>query len=162
MLGSRRGVGSVWVAGRWPSFLSVPIHGERRPCVAAVRRRDSWVWSPRMRPAWCSPLSPSGVRRICVRTGAWWAYSEGNRMVARDLLVRRGCRCSRASSSRPFQSEYQRTFCPLGGFRAPGRRVTPRSGLRPGGTRYLVDSASSHMLVSKIKPCMSKYKHSIL
>ena len=23
----------------------------------------------------------------------------------------------------------------------------------------LVDSASSHMLVSKIKPCMSKYKH---
>ena len=24
--------------------------------------------------------------------------------------------------------------------------------------RYLVDPASSHMLVSKIKPCMSKYK----
>ena len=23
---------------------------------------------------------------------------------------------------------------------------------------YLVDSSSSHMLVSKIKPCMSKYK----
>ena len=34
----------------------------------------------------------------------------------------------------------------------------------PFGTRapqkdsYLVDPASSHMLVSKIKPCMSKYK----
>jgi hypothetical protein len=27
--------------------------------------------------------------------------------------------------------------------------------------RYLVDSASSHMLVSKIKPCMSKYKQFI-
>ena len=27
-------------------------------------------------------------------------------------------------------------------------------------TRYLVDPASSHMLVSKIKPCMSKYKPS--
>jgi hypothetical protein len=27
---------------------------------------------------------------------------------------------------------------------------------------YLVDPASSHMLVSKIKPCMSKYKLSIL
>ena len=26
----------------------------------------------------------------------------------------------------------------------------------------LVDSASSHTLVSKIKPCMSKYKHSYL
>ena len=25
-------------------------------------------------------------------------------------------------------------------------------------TNYLVDPASSHMLVSKIKPCMSKYK----
>jgi hypothetical protein len=24
---------------------------------------------------------------------------------------------------------------------------------------YLVDPASSHMLVSKIKPCMSKYKY---
>jgi hypothetical protein len=27
-----------------------------------------------------------------------------------------------------------------------------------GNGRYLVDPASSHMLVSKIKPCMSKYK----
>ena len=27
---------------------------------------------------------------------------------------------------------------------------------------YLVDSASSHMLVSKIKPCMSKYTQIIL
>ena len=25
-------------------------------------------------------------------------------------------------------------------------------------SRYLVDPASSHMLISKIKPCMSKYK----
>ncbi len=28
-----------------------------------------------------------------------------------------------------------------------------------GARSYLVDPASSHMLVSKIKPCMSKYKH---
>ena len=27
---------------------------------------------------------------------------------------------------------------------------------------YLVDPASSHMLVSKIKPCMSKYKRLVL
>ena len=27
-----------------------------------------------------------------------------------------------------------------------------------GGSRNLVDPASSHMLVSKIKPCMSQYK----
>jgi hypothetical protein len=42
---------------------------------------------------------------------------------------------------------------PLGG----GSRV-PLGG--PALGSYLVDSASSHMLVSKIKPCMSKYKHS--
>ena len=44
----------------------------------------------------------------------------------------------------------------------------PRSAERsPSGRRsaehstssYLVDPASSHMLVLKIKPCMSKYKH---
>jgi hypothetical protein len=29
---------------------------------------------------------------------------------------------------------------------------------RPEAIRYLVDPASSHMLVPKIKPCMSKYK----
>ena len=33
-----------------------------------------------------------------------------------------------------------------------------RRGLSCEGS-YLVDPASSHMLVSKIKPCMSKYKH---
>lgn len=31
-------------------------------------------------------------------------------------------------------------------------------GVRRTHGSYLVDSASSHMLVSKIKPCMSKYK----
>ena len=31
-------------------------------------------------------------------------------------------------------------------------------GILPVKDGYLVDSASSHMLVSKIKPCMSKYK----
>ena len=40
--------------------------------------------------------------------------------------------------------------------------VTPVRALAapvPGKDSYLVDPASSHMLVSKIKPCMSKYKH---
>ena len=35
-------------------------------------------------------------------------------------------------------------FCPLGHWQME--------------SSYLVDPASSHMLVSKIKPCMSKYK----
>ena len=37
-------------------------------------------------------------------------------------------------------------------FRVPSR----------GSAGYLVDPASSHMLVSKIKPCMSKYKRLVL
>ena len=37
-------------------------------------------------------------------------------------------------------------------FHASGRGITSSSS-------YLVDPASSHMLVLKIKPCMSKYKH---
>jgi hypothetical protein len=31
-------------------------------------------------------------------------------------------------------------------------------GIKTKKESYLVDPASSHMLVSKIKPCMSKYK----
>jgi hypothetical protein len=47
---------------------------------------------------------------------------------------------------------------------APRHGVTPWVLAHPAAVQdsYLVDSASSHMLVSKIKPCMSKYKHSIL
>ena len=37
----------------------------------------------------------------------------------------------------------------------PGRAAVGRRG---DSDSYLVDPASSHMLVSKIKPCMSKYK----
>ena len=43
--------------------------------------------------------------------------------------------------------------------RPSGEESNPRRGVA--GDRdesYLVDPASSHMLVSKIKPCMSKYK----
>ena len=45
--------------------------------------------------------------------------------------------------------------------RGPRRRRNLFSGVRRGSWlngSYLVDPASSHMLVSKIKPCMSKYK----
>ena len=34
--------------------------------------------------------------------------------------------------------------------------------MRSTTSTYLVDPASSHMLVSKTKPCMSKYKKTIL
>jgi hypothetical protein len=51
-----------------------------------------------------------------------------------------------------------------GGAGSPATPVAKRNASASGRTApralgsYLVDSASSHMLVSKIKPCMSKYK----
>ena len=61
-------------------------------------------------------------------------------------------------------------FFPLRGGEAAGRcagrrsvggaagRARPVDSGSRGSAGYLVDPASSHMLVSKIKPCMSKYK----
>ena len=42
---------------------------------------------------------------------------------------------------------------------AAGTRQSDRRRMPWSSSSYLVDPASSHMLVSKIKPCMSKYKH---
>ena len=49
--------------------------------------------------------------------------------------------------------------CLVRGFRGERGLVSDQA-LSPRGQSagYLVDPASSHMLVSKIKPCMSKYK----
>ena len=63
--------------------------------------------------------------------GTWMARSRGS--IRFGWSVRVGC-----SSPLPITKLYP-----------------PRAGFEDS---YLVDSASSHMLVSKIKPCMSKYK----
>ena len=39
-----------------------------------------------------------------------------------------------------------------------GEGISDEASCRSMKDGYLVDPASSHMLVSKIKPCMSKYK----
>ena len=78
--------------------------------------------------------------------GGWYAASPGLRRVCClgsgpilfDHFLGRGLRGSRPSS--------------VEGHLYSGAE----------NVRYLVDSASSHMLVSKIKPCMSKYKQFIL
>lgn len=49
-----------------------------------------------------------------------------------------------------------------GASASPSPREFRGDGLAGAPDSYLVDPASSHMLVSKIKPCMSKYKHFIL
>ena len=59
-----------------------------------------------------------------------------------------------------FRVENQReNTTDLGGSREPCPSCkTPGKGHFSDRSSYLVDPASSHMLVSKIKPCMSKYK----
>jgi hypothetical protein len=50
----------------------------------------------------------------------------------------------------------------LASTRVPGAPAAGRAPATSSVVNYLVDPASSHMLVSKIKPCMSKYKLLIL
>jgi hypothetical protein len=77
----------------------------------------------------------------------------GNRS---DGLLRKRARRSRRS----------RIHCTANTPRSGGRSGAGARGPGPGASAvqrsYLVDPASSHMLVSKIKPCMSKYKQFIL
>lgn len=72
--------------------------------------------------------------------------------------VRRATRGSAVRGPPPFQSITTLTASAVPPC-APGAVLRSALG-RPDGPQdsYLVDSASSHMLVSKIKPCMSKYK----
>ena len=97
--------------------------------------------------------------------------------IASDSLVRLGEESARTREKSLFRarrrfgaalprSGSRRFHAPAFDERVPSRapaRGTVRSALRlsaqaPVKGSYLVDPASSHMLVSKIKPCMSKYK----
>ena len=95
----------------------------------------------------------------CART-APGELSGGNWNGREGPAVRPRCRRGRELH---LPCHRQLTSAPPGvvsGGRVP---VAPAARARPPGPEgsYLVDSASSHMLVSKIKPCMSKYKQSI-
>jgi hypothetical protein len=104
------------------------------------------------------PIAPTKPLRTspqntCVRTGSE-GLSGGNWMVVRVSLVRRGCRCGRVDNKlagRPWRQE---------------RILNTRTAQHPRGGESLLNRkgciASSHMLVSKIKPCMSKYKQLVL
>ena len=76
-----------------------------------------------------------------------------------QLLVAWICR-SRYDKATPLQRINAR--CSFGSNACSDRgrpRTSSLGGLVSVSCSYLVDPASSHMLVSKIKPCMSKYKH---
>ena len=74
-------------------------------------------------------------------TGTWYLFSVASRSVLRDSL---------RSSCKPVSLTI-RAAPPSGGCGST-------SCSDAFGESNLVDPASSHMLVSKIKPCMSKYK----
>lgn len=84
-------------------------------------------------------------------------WSSASRRCAGAEPRRSGASCAPARW-------HQLSFWPLRGSCRPGVGgvlTSPRAPRAAKGS-YLVDSASSHMLVSKIKPCMSKCKHFIL
>ena len=108
-----------------------------------------------------------GVFRRCLRCGPalrgfLWGQMDGRSAAPRCAG---GARRGRAAAAAPSGLRY--VLGPLRGALETGdapRPLLEAGGRGPGlpGSSYLVDSASSHMLVSKIKPCMSKYKHFIL
>ena len=106
---------------------------------------------------------PPGGARALRRTGSWgtqWGQSDGR------LASSRYAAAPSRSGARSPQPLVYRTLPPpsLGGlpplWHVPALWVAGGPGEVQ--VRYLVDSASSHMLVSKIKPCMSKYKQLVL
>ena len=133
-----RGGGGRTGAGRSPTRLApsprppgLPPQPGAGPVIAAGRRR----WRLR-----CRLSEPS-------------ACPQG---ALPPLVARRGeLRCPGASA--PGGPNPAVAPC-SGGDASWSVACAPPTGPSRG---YLVDSASSHMLVSKIKPCMSKYKHSI-
>jgi hypothetical protein len=125
-------------------------------CVAYPLRRNSEAMSSLFAPR---PLGGAGS------TSRWAPVFQARRF---------GCRGPRATA-RALGCGTRRghggAFPPL----LPDRSVVPRYARRPSPSRpvgfrgaragggvakecYLVDPASSHMLVSKIKPCMCKYE----
>ena len=85
---------------------------------------------------------------------------DGSARRARAALLRLKQQPYHAAHTRACSRECSRGRCGVrarcAGHSSARRRVCPRASALQGS--YLVDPASSHMLVSKIKPCMSKYK----
>ena len=130
----------------YPSIADSGGYGRCGFRLMGVPRRSASSWS-----SMCQPRSaPRGAPRVPVADLAL-GNSVGAIGMAPGALPVRWRRPRRVGCvSHPF---HDIPAPPLSGVAAG----PPRG---PALGSYLVDSASSHMLVSKIKPCMSKYKHS--
>ena len=93
------------------------------------------------------------------------ADCASNRLCARAFYNARAVSlyCVTLSEFAPLQASCLRVWNARKSRPHPKAGALTTSEPRLGGTSgYLVDPASSHMLVSKIKPCMSKYKRLVL
>ena len=118
---------------------------------------------------WERGVSGSGGARACSREGAGARATPTHSIhCARTCCSQRGSVRVARAAMRPFAWARR---CARVSRRSVARsvalrvvRVSPLEywGVARGSAGYLVDPASSHMLVSKIKPCMSKYKRLVL
>ena len=107
-----------------------PSRGSRAARRPGKAGRAAWGKKSRFRVR--APLSPRWGKKSRPRVRALFGTAVWDAFAGRENTA--------ARPQRPGRST----------VRGPGHGLTY--------CRYLVDPASSHMLVSKIKPCMSKYK----
>ena len=145
----------------WPSvppalggMVPGPLWPRRGPSSNLPRR---W-WCPRCLACWLDHGCPP--RR---RWGAegWLSLSVTGPEVTSPAGMSSRCLVAVAAGLQsPVVQQKEHAAGPTGDGEPGGDRLRPAPPEWPAGG-YLVDSASSHMLVSKIKPCMSKYKQTI-
>ena len=103
------------------------------------------------------PVSQREPGRRTVKAAA--SFATVGRSIDRRKRTRAG-RSVTEGSVRCWMNDARAAWAPRSiGYRTGDRAGDSFGRCRPMGQRsYLVDPASSHMLVSKIKPCMSKHK----
>ncbi|KAJ9293613.1 hypothetical protein DTO271G3_7692 [Paecilomyces variotii] len=147
---------------RWPlASITAQIPGGRPSVVAAVRRRDRGrLPSFRGADAAAGPGPVMGAGSGRLRADRPWRTQWGQLEWSRGP---RGTSAGVVVAGRMSPLPTLTNLCPSGGLVSRGGAWSFTGPASPRGYQggYLVDSASSHMLVSKIKPCMSKYKQSI-
>ena len=171
-------VSGVWVA--WVGRLRARASNCRRPILFIVPQRA--VTALRVHSVSCVAYLSKGIRRFrwslsapCPR--GWWGGRQASLVFPARLAQLRGClgprgalpvlsdaeRCARAwgllaPSARATHLSLDTNDRRTRLEHAAARAVGSHAGVGVAKECYLVDPASSHMLVSKIKPCMCKYE----
>ena len=131
-------------ARKAPAGAHLPMQLSRRRLAPRPSRREASLFGfPQSGPASGSPAS----------SGRWLQWGLAERRRAQTVQVPDAWAAVHAPAKEPKKSP----VVPTGRLRRR-RALCVKSKAAPPAWRYLVDPASSHMLVSKIKPCMSKYK----